>query len=54
MTQYEHEEMQDMSWMYETSDDVLFDCFNGDIDLDPTDGDIELEKILEGEYSLIP
>lgn len=48
MTQYEYDEMQDMSWMYEisdedlngsdlmfeTSDDVLADCFAGDIDLD--------------------
>lgn len=34
MTQYEYEQMQDLSWMYETSDDVLEDCFAGDVDLD--------------------
>lgn len=49
MTQYEYECLQDLSWMYETSDDlngsdpmfetsddVLENCFAGDIDLDNT------------------
>lgn len=48
MTQFEYNAMQDMTWMFEisgeelngsdpmfeTSDDVLEDCFEGDIDLD--------------------
>lgn len=70
MTQYEYEQMQDMSWMYETfdedlngsdpmfetSDDVLADCFAGDIDLDNTYNhsfdSTELEERLLREHKL--
>lgn len=70
MTQYEYEQMQDMSWMYETSDkdlngtdpifetseDVLADCFAGDIDLDNTSyshsfDSTELEERLLREHN---